>query len=64
MERASDIGVDEVLPAMSSDMRLVQCRRVKDYLDPGRQLCTNPRSVIDPVQVVNGDSSRSMLTTS
>jgi hypothetical protein len=62
MERAGDIGVDEVLPAMSSDMRLVQCRRVKDYLDT-RQT-TLHRSVIDPVQVVNGDSSRSMLTTS
>jgi hypothetical protein len=33
MERAGDIGVDEVSPAMRSDMRLVQCRRMKDYLD-------------------------------
>ena len=33
IERASDVGVDEVLPAMSGDMRLVQSGRLEDCLD-------------------------------
>ena len=33
IERAGDVGVDEVLPAMGGDMRLVQSGRLEDRLD-------------------------------
>src|SRR6266404_7328957 len=36
IERASDVGVDEVLPAMSGDMRLMQGGRMEDCLHATR----------------------------
>ena len=64
VERAGDVGVDEVLAGVRADVRLVQRRRVDDRVDAASTARTSARSAIEPATSVYGEARMSSPTAS
>src|SRR5215831_7655795 len=61
IERARNVGIDEVLPAVSDHMGFMQARRMED---PFMHLFTQERSTIEPTLLVKFEATMSRPTTS